>query len=174
MPIAYASYIALLNDNVKWMSQSYGNARAIGFRPRPECANFGAALKRIAALFANYDPRARDSWNEYPAAPRLCKQHDVVYISIDEDRLRDTLVNYFEANLPRELGRIVRTPDADGIDDIDFVYDEKEVARIARELAARWMADEIEVQCFLRDEPIISHPEYSLGLSRYQPSAVCA
>jgi hypothetical protein len=169
---SYRCYDALINDNVQWLSQSYGHTRAIGFKPRPSCQDFKSSLSKIITLFANFDPPARDAWNEYPAAPRLCRYYDTVYVNMDDERLRATLVNYFTANLPREMGRVVETPAEDG-PDIDYVYDEDEVAQVAANLAARFM-DTIEVSCFLRDDSIVSHPEYSIGLTRLQPSAVCS
>lgn len=174
-PFYYASYQSLLNDRLDWFSQSFGHQghRAIAFVPREDCVNPEFAIARALNLFANFDPRPRNpdtklddgspSPGEYPVTPKAYRHYDMTYICISEDRVRETLTSYFRANLPRELGQIVRSNvDSEDGPDIDFVYDEGEVGRIAAECANHFIENEIRVRSFMSAPSEFSMPVHGV------------
>jgi len=180
---SFPPYQALLNDRLRWISQSYGDVcnRAIAFRPLPGLTGVAleAAYERVQNLFVNHDPRPRNAppfdcpgvLGEYPAPPEFCWVYDILYVNMTENRLRATLVNYFRAALPSHLGKTVKVDDPEDEDATDFVYDEQEVQRVAEQCADHFIAHEIQVNCFLPNPDRFVPDEHGISFFRSEPVA---
>ncbi len=176
-----ASYQALVNDRLVWRRQAFGHQdnRAIAFIPQSDCIDPEKAIQRVVNMFANHDSRPR-KWNilddgtkiegEYPAPPQACSYHDFTYVNITDERLHATLVNYFTASLPRELGKIVLTNEtAEDGPDIEWVCDEAQVEALAVEAALHVMTHFIKDDGFMSHERVYAPQTYALGHARSEP-----
>jgi hypothetical protein len=167
--VSLPAYQSLINDRVSWLSQSWGdvNNRAIAFIPHKNEPDAQKDVQKCINLFANYDPRPRDCWGEFPAPPKACNYHDITYINVSEERLLQTLVNYFESALPKSMGNVVYTNElSEGGPDIDFVYDVDEVKKVALECANYFISNHIQVRCFIPERRNFAPDEYGVSFSR--------
>ena len=166
-PSTTNAYKLLLNDRLALVSQSWGKTgnRILSLTPLPDCPNPEQSIARWVNLFANYDPRPRDEWGEYPTPPTLRRRYDLSYINITEDNLLSTLVNYFESALPREMGRTVFTnKNSEEGPDIDFVYGESEVKAFAAECAQAFISNEIHTHMFMLESDNRVAEEYRVAV----------
>lgn len=157
---SFKSYLSLLADPkpsakkpVRWISQSYGDGRALAFRGSRQF------IGRCANLFANFDWRpAVQVSNDppihaYPASPKLRRRYDAQHICVSPELLREILTNYFRASLVYfgDVPRVTTVSPTDS-DDIDYTHDEAEVERLAPHLANHFIENDIHVEPFMIEE----------------------
>ena len=156
-PSTLNSYKALAGEPVEWLSSSYGDARAIGFKGSEE------AIKLCHNLISNFDCRPRDNWMLFPKAPSLqWLSPTLAYVYMTDARLLETLTLYFATAIMRnhETGSLTICEDPD---DNHWTHDDAEVNRLAAETAQYFVDNNIKISSFLPDFDKSTPLEYALG-----------
>jgi hypothetical protein len=138
------SYQRLLHPSTKLWIQAHGETGTFALA----CEGPEDQIRLFHNLFSNFDPRERDDWGEFPAAPRLKRQNGLAYINITKARLRDSLLGYFRGNIALYdiRGEAVYNEEKN---DIVVTYDEAAIEGLAQEATDRFIQHEIKTRTFL-------------------------